>query len=160
MILEVWRYDSATEYTRGVLTMNEHGMRRFLCHTLEDEFREHKVAAETRIPAGTYRLTLRKAGGHHEKYARRFNSMHKGMLWVRDVPGFEWILIHCGNTEADTAGCLLVGREALTAGIGKSTAAYKAIYPRIAARLASGQDVFITYTNLDTPLVPGTRGEG
>ena len=35
--------------------------------------------------------------------------MHKGMLWVRDVPGFEYILIHTGNTDEHTAGCLIVG---------------------------------------------------
>ena len=31
------------------------------------------------------------------------------MLHVLDVPGFEYILIHCGNTDEHTAGCLLVG---------------------------------------------------
>ena len=35
--------------------------------------------------------------------------MHKGMLWVRDVPGFEYILIHTGNTDEHTSGCLIVG---------------------------------------------------
>ena len=32
----------------------------FVCFGLEDEYRADKVPGETRIPAGTYRVTLRK----------------------------------------------------------------------------------------------------
>ena len=39
----------------------------------------------------------------------KYGDMHKGMLWVRDIPGFEYILIHTGNTDEHTSGCLLVG---------------------------------------------------
>jgi len=79
------------------------------CFGLEDEYREEKVSSETRIPAGTYNVTLRTVGGFTERYRRRFGDDHHGMLWIRDVPGFQYILIHIGNTHDDTAGCLLVG---------------------------------------------------
>lgn len=85
----------------------------FECFTLEDEYREEKVAAETRIPAGTYDIKLRTWGGFHERYKRKFPSSHRGMLWLRDVPNFKYILIHIGNTDEDTAGCILVGQQAL-----------------------------------------------
>ena len=84
---------------------------RFVCFGLEDEFREEKLASETRIPAGTYDVRLRTEGGHDARYAQRFSDIHKGMLHVRDVPNFTWILIHCGNTDEDTDGCLLVGSQ-------------------------------------------------
>lgn len=84
----------------------------FICDGLEDEYREKKVMHETRIPAGTYKVTLRKEGGFHARYQKRFSSFHRGMLWVRDVPNFEYILIHCGNTDDNTSGCLLVGQAA------------------------------------------------
>jgi hypothetical protein len=71
--------------------------------------RDVKVKGETRIPAGRYQVTLRTEGGFHSKYSEKYGEMHKGMLWVRDVPGFEYILIHTGNTDEHTAGCLLVG---------------------------------------------------
>ena len=91
-----------------------------------------KVMAKTRIPAGEYEIKLRTVGGFHAKYSKRFKNIHKGMLWLQDVPNFKWILIHCGNTDAHTAGCLLVGQTQQDNFIGKSTKAYLNIYPRIA----------------------------
>ena len=86
----------------------------FVCFGLEDEFREEKVAKETRIPSGTYDVRLRTEGVHHSKYSNRFEDIHKGMLHIQNVPNFTFILIHCGNTDEDTDGCLLVGSQALT----------------------------------------------
>mgnify|MGYP003659307199 FL=1 len=129
MKLEVLRFSSDSDSTLGVLfdTTNE---RKFLCFTLEDEFREIKISGETRIPAGTYNVTLRTEGGFNQRYNDKFGTdFNKGMLWVRDVPGFEYILIHIGNTDDNTEGCLLVGdtqTQNITKNgfIGSSTDAY------------------------------------
>jgi hypothetical protein len=87
----------------------------FECFGLEDTFRPKKVYGQTRIPKGLYDLTLRTVGGKHSQYTNHRNatirSIHKGMLWVRNVPGFEYILIHIGNYARDTHGCLLVGKD-------------------------------------------------
>lgn len=158
MRLEVVRFSSELDSTSGMLFDVTDDSRRFLCYTLEDENREDKVAGETRIPAGEYRITLRTEGGFHKRYAHRFQTIHKGMLWVRDVPGFEYILIHCGNTDENTAGCLLLGdsqenNQVKTNGwIGHSTRAYFRIYPYIAAALGRNEEVTILYTDFDTPL--------
>lgn len=74
------------------------------CFGLEDPKREKKVHSETAIPDGVYKLDLR----YSPKFSSRFNH---NMLWVRDVPNFEYILIHWGNTTVDTAGCLLLGKR-------------------------------------------------
>lgn len=149
MKLEVIRYHTSDDYTLGMLLDVTEG-RKFLCYTLEDEYREEKVMHETRIPAGTYKITLRTVGGFHSRYEKKYGSMHKGMLWVRDVPGFEYILIHTGNTDEHTSGCLLVGNSSDYKGfIGSSVDAYKRVYPGIAAALESGEDVEITYTDFD-----------
>ena len=108
MKLQVLRFSSESDSTNGLLFDVTEGVK-FLAYTLEDEKRDEKVMSETRIPAGTYEVKLRTEGGHHNKYASRYGSMHKGMLWLQDVPNFKWILIHCGNTDEHTAGCLLVG---------------------------------------------------
>ena len=155
MKLEVLRISSQKDSTSGILFDITNGDRKFLCYTLEDEKRNEKVKGETRIPAGTYSISLRKEGGFHGTYSNRFKDIHRGMLWVRDVPGFEFILIHCGNTDEHTAGCLLVGEtqesniKKADGWIGRSTQAYFDIYPRIASAIESGEDVTITYIDYD-----------
>lgn len=99
-------------------------------HTLEDEYRARKVPGETSIPAGIYEIRLRTEGGMHQKYARRF-PWHVGMLWLQDVPGFEWIYIHIGNDDDDTDGCILVGETRGPDWIGESVKAYTRLYQHI-----------------------------
>ncbi len=154
MKLEVQRFSSKSNSTLGML-FDVTETPKFLCYTLEDEFREVKVSGETRIPSGTYNVTLRTVGGLNERYTEKFGAdFNKGMLWVRDVPNFEYILIHIGNTDLDSAGCLLVGdsqTQNITKNgfIGSSTDAYKRVYPQIADVLVNGGEVCITYVDYD-----------
>ena len=163
MELEVIRFSSGTDSTNGILLETiEQGneidgswrQKKFLAYTLEDEYRSEKVFGETRIPNGTFKVGLRKVGGYHAKYSKRFPHIHVGMLHVLDVPGFEYILIHCGNTDENTAGCLLVGdsqeNNQITKDgfIGKSTQAYKRIYSRVAEAIECGEEVKITYKTI------------
>lgn len=152
MELKVLRFSSQSDSTLGVLFID--GV--FKCFTLEDEFRTVKVHSKTRIPAGTYEIKLRKEGGFHERYLKKFGTQfHKGMLWITDVPNFQYVLIHIGNNDDDTAGCLLVGDQSHQnvdgAGyIGQSTQAYERIYPVISKSIVDGQKVTITYIDYDT----------
>lgn len=117
---------------------------KFECFVLEDGARAVKVWGKTRIPAGVYAIKLRKVGGFHERYSKRFGKEHFGMLWIQDVPGFEFILIHLGNTPKDTAGCLLVGQTYNAFGsVGGSERAYRRLYPQVAAALLAGEEVTI-----------------
>ena len=63
MKLEVIRFSSQKDSTNGLL-MDVTDEIKFLCYTLEDEHREDKIMSETRIPAGTYKLKLRKDQSH------------------------------------------------------------------------------------------------
>ena len=152
MKLKVLRISSQEDSTSGLLFLEQNNKLDFLCYTLEDEHRDNKVRGETRVPQGTYQIKLRKEGGFHEKYKKRF-SFHKGMLHVVNVPNFEYILIHTGNTDEHTAGCLLVGDSQennviIKDGfIGKSTNAYKRIYPDIVEALQK-EKVFIEYVDI------------
>jgi len=156
MKLEVLRFSSGKDSTSGILLDTSNGKKTFLCYTLEDEQREVKVYGETRIPAGTYKLKLREEGGFHNKHLARYGAdWHKGMIWVQDVPNFKWILWHSGNTDENTAGCLLLGNSQESnlvkkdGFIGASRDAYKLVYPRVSEAILSGQDVEVTYIDYD-----------
>jgi len=155
MKLIVLRFSSEADSTHGLLFEHTGVGKKFLCYTLEDEARALKVRGETRVPAGTYKIELRKEGGFHERYTKKYPGLHRGMLHVTDVPNFEYILIHTGNTDEHTAGCLLVGdsqenNQLLPDGfIGKSVNAYKRIYPSIAKAIENGEEVTITYQDYD-----------
>ena len=157
MKLEVIRFNKGKDSTNGILfdITNE---RKFLCYTLEDESRTEKVAGETCIPEGEYRLGFRTVGGFDARYADRFADIHMGMLQVLDVPNFKYILIHCGNTDEDTAGCLLLGDSQENNNIkengfiGKSTHAYYRVYQEIAETLEK-EEVTIAYRDFAKCLI-------
>ena len=144
MQVTLTRYSSAAEDTLGLLFVNGS----FCCYTLEDQYQDVKIPGETRIPAGRYRVILRAEGGFHARYAKRFPGIHRGMLQLQDVPGFEWVLIHCGNDHGDTGGCLLVGdgannNQVKRGHIGPSVQAYRRVYPPIASAILQGEEVWI-----------------
>tara|TARA_Y100001937_G_C7103788_1_gene323856 strand:+ start:363 stop:824 length:462 start_codon:yes stop_codon:yes gene_type:complete len=153
MKLQVLRFSSESDSTNGLLFDVTDGVK-FLAYTLEDEYRKHKKSKETRIPAGTYKIKLRNEGGFHQRYSKKYPSIHRGMLHIIDVPGFEYILIHVGNSDEHTAGCLLVGDTQennqinKNGFIGSSGNAYKRIYPLIADAVEK-EEVTIQYIDLD-----------
>lgn len=144
MKLQLLRINSQGDYTSGVLfQVCDDGSKEFLCYTLEDQYQEEKVMHETRIPAGTYKIGFRKVGGFNSRYEKRFKNIHKGMLELIGVPNFRYILIHCGNTDDNTSGCILVGQtqeyDKKNGWVGRSTQAYFDIYPMIAQAVENSE---------------------
>jgi hypothetical protein len=158
MKLTVLRLGDDGETTIGAFYVN--GV--FKCFTIEDQEQTgDKVMHETRVPNGTYKVALRNEGGHHNRYSTKFPDIHKGMLciyneadWklVTDTHSFQYILIHVGNNDDHTSGCLLLnyGIDGNHFVGNNSTAAYRDIYPEIAAACQSGEEVTIEYIDVET----------
>lgn len=111
MEITVNRINLTPEYTEGEMLLDGQPF----CATLEDTVRPAgiKVPGETAIPAGRYKLIM--------SYSKRFKKI---MPLLLNVPGFEGIRIHSGNTAKDSTGCILVGKYATPGVIKESRVTY------------------------------------
>lgn len=138
-------------YTMGKLYL---GMS-YLCDTLEpknrgltetmcaDEVRRAKVAGRTAIPAGRYEVQLCPS----KKFSSSpvYKSLGGRLPLLLEVAGFSGIFIHCGNTAADTRGCILVGYSCAYGVLERSRAAYKMLMQSVFKPAERGKErVFIT----------------
>ena len=142
MNLELERIARKETYTVGRLRVDG----RYLCDTLEDRDRddnrngrfdagETKVYARTAIPNGTYAVTLE----HSPKFSPRYGGRKVPRL--HDVPHFEGILIHTGNTADDSAGCILVGTNSAPGRLTGSLAAFERLLPLVEEAAARGEQI-------------------
>ncbi len=92
-----------------------------------------KIFGKTAIPAGRYQVIV--------NYSQRFK---KDMPLLVNVPGYEGVRIHPGNSEFQTEGCLLPGTSTSTDWINESVKAFEPLFKKIKDAIASGQKVFIT----------------
>lgn len=111
----------------------------FFSNTLEDKVRdinkngkfdngEYKVYAETAIPYGEYEITLDVVSPKFSKY-QFYKEVCNGKLpRLLNVPHFEGILIHCGSTANNSAGCILVGNNTIKGGLTNSKETFKKLY--------------------------------
>lgn len=142
MRISVKRYSDNGESTLGLLYVNN----KFFCYTIEDTYRDVKVKHQTRIPEGEYKMTLRDVGGMTGRYKEKFPAIHKGMLWIRNVPNFEYVYFHMGNDKDDSSGCILtadtVNNNTITDGFaGSSRPAYVRFYKEVVKALDLGEEV-------------------
>jgi hypothetical protein len=148
--LTVVRTQFGTDATNGILLVD--GV--FENYTLEDQYQAVKVMHETCIPEGTYDIKFRTVGSFSERYKKKYGNAHYGMLHLQDVPNFTYILIHAGNTDEHTSGCLIVGETQQDLDIsddgfiGHSGKAYSKLYNKVAKELLLGKKVTIEYTTI------------
>lgn len=135
MLLELRRIQLNPDSTEGELWIDGE----FECYTLEDAVRPEKIKGKTAIPAGRYRAIVNMSA--------RFKRM---MILLLNVPNFEGVRMHAGNTVADTEGCPLLGddRTTLRDGvIGRSRAAATRVTAMVQAAISQGQEVWCEVTD-------------
>ena len=148
MELELKRIARRDTYTIGHLYID--GV--YFCDTCEDRDRglrqdlpvsvnqARKVRGQTAIPTGRYRVTL---GVKSPKYSKKkqYAACNGYVPRLINVPAFDGILIHIGNTAADSEGCILVGRNKKVGMVLESTTTFWQLY----SRLQEAQDaIYIT----------------
>jgi uncharacterized protein DUF5675 len=103
------------------------------CWTIEDETRDGpKVPGKTAIPAGKYWVQVTMSA--------RFK---KPLPLLLNVPNFEGVRIHPGNTAEDTEGCILPGADRYASSVGRSRVAFDALFVKIKDAIARGERVSI-----------------
>jgi hypothetical protein len=136
MKLLVKRIFKGDSYTIGKLYID--GV--YFCDTIEDTVRDlpatcpntprsvvctcnEKVYAQTAIPAGAYKVTM--------EYSPRFK---RTLPYLHNVPHFIGILIHSGNDQSHSSGCLLVGRNKVKGKVLESKATLDALLEKISGQ--------------------------
>ena len=141
-------------YTIGKLYINGE----YFSDTLEDTDRklyqgqgkdwisEIKVFGKTAIPFGRYKITLKIKSNRFSKYKQY--EFCKGYLpRLINVPCFEGVLIHIGNTAKDTDGCILVGENKMKGAVLNSTETFKRLYEVMKEADNKGEEIWLTITD-------------
>ena len=113
------------DFTLGELSIDgEH-----FCYTVEDCVRDVKIKGQTAIAYGRYKIIV--------NMSNRFKRL---MPLLIDVPQFEGVRIHTGNTALDSEGCIIIGIVQTANGVGMSRVAYQ----RLMAKLENQNIIYLT----------------
>lgn len=139
MKLTIKRIAKKPTYTIGKLYID--GV--YFCDTVEDTDRglfqgqsldlikKIKIPNKTAIPTGTYKLTLNVISPKYSKKAI-YQEICKGRVpRLLDVPGYDGVLIHIGNSADDSSGCILVGQNKVVGKVINSTETFRKLYNKI-----------------------------
>ena len=154
MDLRLKRIARKNGYTIGHLYVNgkyfsdtlEDADRGLDSHMPLDELKRKKLAHITAIPTGRYQISMNVVSPRlsKSKFYKQFGGGRVPRLL--NVPAFEGILIHCGNTAKDTDGCIIIGRNTQVGMVLDSKATYTNIFPLLEATAKRGESIWITIT--------------
>lgn len=151
MELKLERIFKGDTYTIGKLYINNE----YFCDTLEDkdrgltsdmsldEIKSIKIKGVTAIPTGTYSITLDVQSPKFSTY-KQYAFCDGYLPRLIDVPGYEGVLIHIGNTDSDSDGCLLVGKNTVKGMVTNSTETFKKLYPILKEASDNNESITIT----------------
>lgn len=143
MELKVKRNYLGDKYTIGNFFINDS----YFCDTLEDVVRdlnkdgdllddgETKIPSQTAIPYGRYKVIYTFSPHFGKKLPRLVGVKH-----------FDGILIHGGNTDRDTAGCILLGFNKIKGRVINSTKCMEKFIKIVEECVKNKEEMWITIT--------------
>ena len=150
MELKLNRVGKQYTYTIGKLFID--GV--YFCDTMEDKDRgldqstpistieKVKVPSQTAIPTGLYKVAMNQVSPRLSK-----KDMYKGiggkLPRLIDVPGFDGVLIHVGNTDKDSSGCILVGFNKVKGQVINSRDTFFKLYAKLKEASDRGEKITI-----------------
>ena len=87
-----------------------------------------KIYGETAIPTGKYRITMDVVSPKYSASKWYYDLCEGRMPRLLNVPGYEGVLIHPGNTPLDTLGCILIGKNSIKGQLTASRDTFKKLY--------------------------------
>ena len=151
MKLTLKRIAKRDTYTIGRLYINGE----YFCDKLEDkdrglkqsmslsEIKAKKVYGKTAIPAGEYEITLHIISPKYSKKPWFVKFCGAKMPRILNIPGYDGVLIHEGNSDKDTCGCVLVGKNTVVGKVLESKNTFAKLYPILKAASDKGERITI-----------------
>lgn len=109
----------------------------------EDMIRTLKKPSITAIPIGTYEITLDVISPKYSKVQFYKDVCNGKVPRLKNVKGFDGILIHAGNTEHNTNGCLLCGLNKIKGQVVNSKETFKQLYKLLQDGKSRGEKIII-----------------
>lgn len=109
----------------------------------EDMIRTLKKPSITAIPRGTYEITLDVVSPKYSKIQFYKDVCNGKVPRLKNVKGFDGILIHAGNTDKDSSGCLLVGQNKVKGQVVNSKETFKQLYKLLQDGKSRGEKIVI-----------------
>ena len=109
----------------------------------EDMIRMLKKPSITAIPRGTYEITLDVVSPKYSKVQFYKDVCNGKVPRLKNVKGFDGILIHAGNTDKDSSGCLLVGQNKVKGQVLNSKETFKQLYQLLQDGKSRGEKIVI-----------------
>jgi hypothetical protein len=147
--LTLLRYMDDGETTLGLFFLRN----KFFAYALEDTHRDEKIKGKTRIPEGLYEVGFSPVNSADSRITRDYQGKYAWFtkhIHLKNVPGFEGIYIHIGNTHEHTDGCILIA-DGINVDVKKalrySEKAYGRFYRIVTALVESNEQVTIQVLN-------------
>lgn len=152
MEILVYRKWKKVDYTVGRMSID--GVT--ICNTMEDtdrglddgmqdwQIRNKKIPNVTAIPTGRYKIDMDTVSPKFSKYPFYMEVCQGKLPRIKNVKGFEGILLHCGVDHSNSSGCILLGLNKVRGKLTDSKETFKKVYALMKEAHDRGETIYIT----------------